>query len=100
VEVRGLAIVRVEVRGLAIVRVEVLALVIVPAAEEEQLIARVVELETVRVAAPAKIKLVTALHRHGRVRVPKKVEDLAAVAAETTPGQAAIEVAKAWAVAE
>ena len=52
------------------------------------------------VAVLVKSKSVTALHRHGQVRVPKRVEDLAVGAAETTPEQAAIEAEKAWAAVE
>jgi hypothetical protein len=44
-------------------------------------------------------KSAIAVHRRGQVRVPKRVEDLAAVAAETTRGPAATEVAVAWAAA-
>jgi hypothetical protein len=50
-----------------------------------------------RVAAPPKTKSVIEPHRHGQVRVPKKVAALAA-AAETTPEQVAAEAAKAWVV--
>jgi hypothetical protein len=53
----------------------------------------------VQVAAPARIKSATAVHRHGQVRVPKRVEDLAAAAAETTRAPAATEAATAWAAA-
>jgi hypothetical protein len=59
-----------------------------------------VELAHVRLAVLPKNKSVTAVHHRGLVPVPKRVEDLAAAAAETTHGQAAIEAATAWAVAE
>jgi hypothetical protein len=60
-----------------------------------------VELGHVRVAVPAlRTRSVIAAHRHGQVRVRKRVEDLAAAAAEITPEQAATEVAAAWAAAE
>jgi len=70
---------------------------------------RVAELELVPVAAERepdqvavrlRIKSVTEPHRHGQVRVPKRVEDLAAAAAETTHAPAVTEVATAWAAAE
>jgi len=54
----------------------------------------------VQVAAPARIKSVTAVHHRGLVRVPKKAEDLAAVAAATMHVPAVTEAATAWAVAE
>jgi len=54
----------------------------------------------VQVAAPARIKSVTAVHHLGLVRVPKKAEDLAAVAAATMHVPAVTEAATAWAVAE
>jgi hypothetical protein len=70
---------------------------------------RVAELELVPVAAERepdqvavrlRIKSVTEPHRHGQVRVPKRVEDLAAAAAETTHAPAVTEVATAWGAAE
>ena len=53
----------------------------------------------VQVAAPARIKSATAAHHHGQVRVPKRAEDLAAVAAATMHAPAVPEAATAWAVA-
>jgi hypothetical protein len=70
---------------------------------------RVAELELVPVAAERepdqvavrlRIKSVTEPHRHGQVRVPKRVEDLGAAAAETTHAPAVTEVATAWGAAE
>ena len=52
------------------------------------------------VAVPLRTKSVTAAHRRGLVRVPKRVEDMAVVAAETTPARAAKEAARAWVAAE
>jgi hypothetical protein len=53
-----------------------------------------------RVAARRlRTKSAIAVHRRGQVRVPKRVEDLAAVAAETTRGPAATEAAAAWVAA-
>jgi hypothetical protein len=58
------------------------------------------ELAHARVAARRlRTKSAIAVHRRGQVRVPKRVEDLAAVAAETTRGPAATEAAAAWAAA-
>jgi len=91
----------------------VLAVLVVPAALENQAAQVVPENQAVpelvpvgaarglvQVAAPARIKSATAAHRHGQVRVPKKAEDLAAVAAATMHAPAVTEVATAWAVAE
>jgi len=58
------------------------------------------EREPVQVAAPARIKSATAARHHGQVRVPKRAEDLAAVAAATMHAPAVAEVATAWAAAE
>jgi hypothetical protein len=52
------------------------------------------------VALLAKSKSVTAAHHPGQAPVPKRVEDLAAAAAETTRDPAATEVVAAWAAAE
>jgi hypothetical protein len=58
------------------------------------------ELGHARVAARRlRTKSAIAVHRRGQVRVPKRVEDLAVVAAETTRGPAATEAAAAWAAA-
>jgi len=53
-----------------------------------------------RVAVPLKNKLATAAHHRGQVRVPKRVEDLAAAEAETTREPVVTEVATAWEAAE
>jgi hypothetical protein len=71
-----------------------------PVAPELETVPAVEALVLGQVAAPVKIKSVTAAHHHGQVRVPKRVEDLAVVAAETMRAQAATEAAKAWAAAE
>jgi hypothetical protein len=52
------------------------------------------------VAVPVKAKSVTATHHRALVRVPKRAEDLAAVAAATMRAPAATEAAAAWAAAE
>ena len=52
------------------------------------------------VAVPVKAKSVIAPHHRGLVRVLQKEEDLAAVAAATTPALAAAEAVRAWVVAE
>jgi hypothetical protein len=57
------------------------------------------EREPVQVAAPARIKSATAAHHHGQVRVPKRAEDLAAVAAATMHARAVTEAGTAWAAA-
>jgi hypothetical protein len=103
---------------LAIVQAEAQALVIVQAVEAQaQLIVQAeaglelvpvaepavnpVEAQVlVQVAARARIKSATAARHHGQVRVPKRAEDLAAVAAATMHAPAVTEVATAWAVAE
>jgi len=48
---------------------------------------------------PLRTKSVTATHHRGLVPVPKRAEELVAVA-ETTREPAVTEAAKAWAVAE
>jgi hypothetical protein len=58
-----------------------------------------VELAPVQVEARLRTKSVIAAHHHGQVRVPKKVEDLAAVAAATMHAPAATEAGIAWAAA-
>jgi hypothetical protein len=82
----------------------VLAVLVVPAALENQAVPELVLVGAARglvqVAAAARIKSATAAHRHGQVRVPKRAEDLAAVAAATMHAPAVTEVATAWAVAE
>jgi hypothetical protein len=52
------------------------------------------------VAVPVKAKSVIAPHHRGLVRVLQKEEDLAAVAAATTPALAAAEAVRAWVAAE
>ena len=49
---------------------------------------------------PLRTKSVIAPHRRGLVPVPKRVEDMAVVAAETTPVRAAKEAARVWVAAE
>ena len=53
-----------------------------------------------QVVVPLKTKSAIAVHHRGLVRVPKKAEDLVAVAAETTHGPVATEAVTAWAAAE
>jgi hypothetical protein len=59
-----------------------------------------VELAHALVAVHPKNKSATAARRRGLVRVPKKAEDTAAVAAATTREPVATEVAGAWVAAE
>jgi hypothetical protein len=59
-----------------------------------------VELALVQVEVRLRTKSGIAAHRHGQVRVPKKAEDLAEVAAVTMLAPAAAEAVTAWAAAE
>ena len=95
----GLAIDQAAVPELAIVLAEALVLAIVPAEVQEPETA-LVEAAPERgpVAAPPRIKWVTAVHLRGPVRLLAAVEDLAAVA-EIMHAQAATEAATAWAAA-
>jgi hypothetical protein len=59
------------------------------------------ELELVPVAVlQARIRSVTAAHRHGQVPVPKRVEDMAVAVAEIMREPAATEAAVVWAAVE
>ena len=84
----------------------VLAVLVVPAVGPELNRAEperdLVEVELARdpVAAPVKTKSGTAARHRGLVLVPKRVEDMAVVAAATTREPAATEVARAWVAAE
>jgi hypothetical protein len=82
--VRGVAPAELE-RGLVAVALELVPVAVVP--ERDHLEAR------------RRTRLVTAAHRRGLVPVPKRVEDLAAAAAETTPDPVATEAGAAWAAA-
>ena len=62
--------------------------------------AEVREPENVPVAVPLGTRSVTAPHRRGLVPVPKRVEDMAVVTAETMRARAAKEAARAWVAAE
>jgi hypothetical protein len=95
---REQAIVPVEVLELEIVQAAV-GLALVQVAAEPELVQAAVELGLVPVALLAKSRLVTAVRHPGQVPVPKRVEDLAAAAAETTRAPAATEAATAWAAA-
>jgi hypothetical protein len=53
-----------------------------------------------QVEAQRRTKSATAAHHHGQVRVPKRAEDLAAVAAATMHAPAVTEAATAWEAAE
>jgi hypothetical protein len=97
-----------ELAGLVVQVVE-LELLIAPVAEQALAIVRVEALELDQVVAVPvrdpvallpKSKSVTAAHHPGLAPVPKRVEDLAAAAAETTRDPAATEVVAAWAAAE
>ena len=52
------------------------------------------------VAVPLRTRSVTAAHRHALALGPKREEDMAVVAAATTPARAAKEAARAWVAAE
>jgi hypothetical protein len=85
------------------------ALELSPVAAERERARAAAELEHGPVAAVPELdplavlpknKSVTAVHHRGLVRVPKKAEDLAAVAAATMHAAAVAEAATAWAAAE
>jgi len=65
---------------------------------EHALVEAVQELDPL--AVRPKNRSVIAAHHRGLVRVPKKAEDLAAVAAATMHAAAVTEAATAWAAAE
>jgi hypothetical protein len=71
---------------------------LVQVAAERELARAVAELEHGPVAVPLRIKSVTAAHHRGLVPVPKRAEDLAAVA-ETMRDKAATEAGTAWVAA-
>ncbi len=52
------------------------------------------------VAVPLRTRSVTAAHRRALALGPKREEDMAVVAAATTPARAAKEAARAWVAAE
>jgi hypothetical protein len=52
------------------------------------------------VAVPLRTRSVTAAHRRGLALGPRREEDMAVVAAATTPARAAKEAARAWVAAE
>ena len=56
--------------------------------------------ELEREAVPPRIRSATAARHRGQAAVPRRVEDLAAAAAETTPAPAATGAEKVWAAAE
>jgi hypothetical protein len=84
--------------GLAVVVVPVVELVLSREAGPEL---DPVELARARVAVPpVRNRSVIAAHHHGQVPVPKRVADLAAVAAATMRDPAAIGVVAAWVAVE